>query len=343
VKRRVRVFVKKVEQAGAVVFKNLVDPKILIVRAKQDPSQWIFPKGHVEPGESLPETAVREAREEAGVIGEIVSALSPPVKFKKDNAEICVRYFLAELKSEVPAQENREKVWASPDEARRLLTHDDSREVLESALQDIATVARTPSAVDSDEFREFLMKEYEHLVESLLRNEEDGERRVSFLITLDGAVAAGLGFLLEKESLSPERIDPILTVVLIALLLIGHISFLRVINRNVVTDEYKSGLNRIRRYFVRSPYDRALRYFEFDPFKIKPRETRLWSMGKGGWLETVVLVQSLLCGVLAANVIPTRSWWYDALIAVVFFAGTWLLLMQYASERYQAEKRKKLR
>jgi 8-oxo-dGTP pyrophosphatase MutT (NUDIX family) len=131
--------VKTVEQAGAVVFKNLAEPKILIVRAKQDPSQWIFPKGHVEPGESLPETAVREAREEAGVIGKIVSALSPVVRFQKNNQEIRVQYFLEELISEVPAEENREKMWVSPDEAHRLLTHDDSRRVLESALQTIAS------------------------------------------------------------------------------------------------------------------------------------------------------------------------------------------------------------
>ena len=129
---------KTVEQAGAVVFKNLADPKILIVRAKQDPSNWIFPKGHVEPGESLKQTAVREAREEAGVISEIVSTLSPVVRFEKNNQEIRVRYFLAELRSEVRALENREKRWASPNEARKLLTHDDNRRVLESALQAIA-------------------------------------------------------------------------------------------------------------------------------------------------------------------------------------------------------------
>jgi len=129
---------KTVEQAGAVVFKNLADPKILIVRAKQDPSNWIFPKGHVEPGESLKQTAVREAREEAGVISEIVSTLSPVVRFEKNNQEIRVRYFLAELRSEVRALENREKRWASPNEARKLLTHDDNRRVLESALRDIA-------------------------------------------------------------------------------------------------------------------------------------------------------------------------------------------------------------
>jgi diadenosine hexaphosphate hydrolase (ATP-forming) len=135
---------KVVQQAGAVVFKNLDDPKILIVRGKQDPSQWIFPKGHVEPGESLPQTAVREAKEEAGVIGQIVSALSPVVRFLKNDNQICVRYFLAELKAEVPSQENREKMWASPDEARRLLSHDDSRQVLRSALQEIANRRALP-------------------------------------------------------------------------------------------------------------------------------------------------------------------------------------------------------
>jgi diadenosine hexaphosphate hydrolase (ATP-forming) len=141
--------VKQVEQAGAVVFKNLADPQILIVRAKQDPSQWIFPKGHVEPGETLPETAVREAKEEAGVISEIVSTLSPVVRFQKDDTEICVQYFLAELKAEIPAQENREKMWASPEEARSLLTHDDSRRVLDSALQDIPTIARQRGSGES--------------------------------------------------------------------------------------------------------------------------------------------------------------------------------------------------
>jgi len=129
---------KTVAQAGAVVFKNLADPKILIVRAKQDPSNWIFPKGHVEPGESLKQTAVREAREEAGVISEIVGALSPIVRFEKNGNDIRVHYFLSELTAEVRAHENREKRWVSPNEARKLLTHADNRRVLESALRGIA-------------------------------------------------------------------------------------------------------------------------------------------------------------------------------------------------------------
>ena len=132
------VALKKVQQAGAIVFRNINDPQILIVRAKQDPSQWIFPKGHVEPGESKPEAALREAKEEAGVIGEIVTPVYPIVEFPKNGLLISVQYFLTKLTAEVRPKEDREKKWVSPDEARRLLYHDGSRRVLESALAHLA-------------------------------------------------------------------------------------------------------------------------------------------------------------------------------------------------------------
>jgi ADP-ribose pyrophosphatase YjhB (NUDIX family) len=36
---------------------------------------WSLPKGHVEQGESLEQTAVREAREETGIVGEVMAPL----------------------------------------------------------------------------------------------------------------------------------------------------------------------------------------------------------------------------------------------------------------------------
>jgi 8-oxo-dGTP pyrophosphatase MutT (NUDIX family) len=58
-------------QAGAVVFK-IVDgaPQIMLVRAKKTPEHWIFPKGHVEAGETAEIAAARELEEEAGIRGE---------------------------------------------------------------------------------------------------------------------------------------------------------------------------------------------------------------------------------------------------------------------------------
>ena len=36
---------------------------------------WSLPKGHVEPGETAPQTAVREVREETGIAGEVIGEL----------------------------------------------------------------------------------------------------------------------------------------------------------------------------------------------------------------------------------------------------------------------------
>ena len=36
---------------------------------------WSLPKGHVEAGETVPETAVREVHEETGILGEVVGKL----------------------------------------------------------------------------------------------------------------------------------------------------------------------------------------------------------------------------------------------------------------------------
>jgi 8-oxo-dGTP pyrophosphatase MutT (NUDIX family) len=52
-----------VEGAGGVVFNTM--GRVLILRHQN--STWVFPKGHIELGESLLATALREVEEEAGV------------------------------------------------------------------------------------------------------------------------------------------------------------------------------------------------------------------------------------------------------------------------------------
>jgi 8-oxo-dGTP pyrophosphatase MutT (NUDIX family) len=44
------------------------------VRARTSGDLWVFPKGHIEPGESVGEAAAREVREEAGVEALVVLA-----------------------------------------------------------------------------------------------------------------------------------------------------------------------------------------------------------------------------------------------------------------------------
>jgi 8-oxo-dGTP pyrophosphatase MutT (NUDIX family) len=39
--------------------------------------EWCLPKGHIEDGETLDQTAVREVHEETGILGDVVDSLGP--------------------------------------------------------------------------------------------------------------------------------------------------------------------------------------------------------------------------------------------------------------------------
>ena len=109
--------------------------RILLVRARRNPEDWIFPKGHLEPPESAAAAAVREAEEEAGVTGRVVSTLQPLVTFAQDDRRVQVEYFLVEFTGEVKPKERREQLWLSPAKALERLTHDSARTVLAHALE----------------------------------------------------------------------------------------------------------------------------------------------------------------------------------------------------------------
>jgi diadenosine hexaphosphate hydrolase (ATP-forming) len=51
------------EGAGGVVFD--ADGRVLLIRQRSGP--WVFPKGHLDPGETHLSTALREVEEEAGI------------------------------------------------------------------------------------------------------------------------------------------------------------------------------------------------------------------------------------------------------------------------------------
>jgi 8-oxo-dGTP pyrophosphatase MutT (NUDIX family) len=125
-----------IAQAGAVVFRRDRDGlRILLVRSRRNPADWIFPKGHIEEGESADEAAVREAEEEAGVTGRVIAPLQPSVTFTQGDRRIQVEYFVVEFQRLVVADERREQVWLPPPDALTRLTHESARTVLAVALE----------------------------------------------------------------------------------------------------------------------------------------------------------------------------------------------------------------
>ena len=75
--KRKRTPIRTVEGAGGVVINAA--GRVLMIRHKN--GTWVFPKGHIEPGESKTQTAEREVQEEAGVEANV---LDPRMTWQTD-------------------------------------------------------------------------------------------------------------------------------------------------------------------------------------------------------------------------------------------------------------------
>ena len=124
----------RIAQAGAITYR-VADgaPLILLVRAKQNPEHWIFPKGHIEPGETAQEAARRELEEEAGVAGEFIAAAGS-LDFQSKDEPVHVEYFVFRYAGASGPGEGREARWCSYDDAMGLIVFADARELLTSAM-----------------------------------------------------------------------------------------------------------------------------------------------------------------------------------------------------------------
>lgn len=118
-------------QAGGVVFHG---DRVVLRRAND--GAFVFPKGHVEEGESLEQAAVREALEETGLHARIVASLGThlfPYKQKLRH----VTWFLMEATGETDDWQThlgRDTALLPPADAIRKLSHDESRTLLQRAI-----------------------------------------------------------------------------------------------------------------------------------------------------------------------------------------------------------------
>jgi len=128
-----------VRQAGAVVLRGRGRGRRVLLVRSSDGVHWLFPKGRVEQGETSGRAAVRELREEAGVVGE-VRAFVGLRHYRRGSRRVEVSYYFVAYRRQGASDEDREARWCTPAQARRLLSFEDLAEVLDRAL------ARVPGA-----------------------------------------------------------------------------------------------------------------------------------------------------------------------------------------------------
>ena len=138
---------------------------------------------------------------------------------------------------------------------------------------------------------DFLLAEYRTMAESFWRNEEAGERRVNFLITLVTAVIGAIIALVNQSDLTRETVYFAALFALLALLIFGIVTLMRLIRRNRVTDEYKHAMDLVRSFF--RGQDERLQGYE--PFPARSRRLP----GTGGLVDTVSVVNSLVVMAIA--------------------------------------------
>lgn len=137
--------VREQVSAGGVVFRGEKDRIEVVIVSVGGQNRWQLPKGLVEEGEKPEVTAVREAREEAGVESEIVQHLETieywyagleggeRVRFHKRVHFHLLRYLAGDTGDH--DWEVNEARWIPIEEATRQLTFDSERRVMERAAQ----------------------------------------------------------------------------------------------------------------------------------------------------------------------------------------------------------------
>lgn len=102
-----------IRKAGALVVRKQGDEdQALLISARRNPDVLILPQGHIDPGESPDEAAIRETREESGFIIEIETDLG--FMLYQGNDDLYQTFmFVANVIRKTDADENRDLYWMS--------------------------------------------------------------------------------------------------------------------------------------------------------------------------------------------------------------------------------------
>lgn len=113
--------------AGGVVFKNGVKPLEYLLVKSSNNREWVLPKGKIELGENMRETAVREVLEETGCWARVRGSIGD------FDLGAPTRVYIMEFLEQTASTEDRECEWGSLEQAQELSSFDSTKQALAQA------------------------------------------------------------------------------------------------------------------------------------------------------------------------------------------------------------------
>ncbi len=116
----------EIQAAGGVVVDDRDGTVLIVHRPRYD--DWSLPKGHVDPGETFEQAALREVFEESGVRCELREELEPARYDVKGRPKI-VRWWRMSVLEETDEHDDEtdEVMWVSAADALTLLSYEHDR------------------------------------------------------------------------------------------------------------------------------------------------------------------------------------------------------------------------
>lgn len=126
---------------GGIVFKKEKSKTYILVTQHSQHHGWVFPKGLIDEGEDKETTALREVREEGGIIAKIIQELDPVeyfYKFENQTIKKKVTYFLMEyISGDIKDHdwEMEDAQWLEVDKVLDKLTYKSDKEIYSKSKQ----------------------------------------------------------------------------------------------------------------------------------------------------------------------------------------------------------------
>ena len=134
------------QQAAAIPFRYREGALEICLVTTVKASRWTVPKGFIDPGETAPETALKEAREEAGIHGRVLGGPVGYYDTTKQGGRYRVAVYLMHVDRVDDAwqeQALRQRRWTSARRAEKLLAGRPVEAVFRRALTHI--ISKEPS------------------------------------------------------------------------------------------------------------------------------------------------------------------------------------------------------